>query len=156
VCLCALWRVLIFVCTIETWHTKNWRGKIGGCGGIRIRQPLPSHLSVNVSFKIWRAWMSWSTILCKKWFSLFHPLVDGRLKSLSTQHVTLTLGTTNHIMLYTAEWLCLCVLLVLFLEACKERVTNYYFRLAELLGKSLCIIAYLYFLMSDTSTWNIQ
>ena len=96
--------------------------------------------------------MGWSTILCKKLFSLFHPVVGGRLKILSTQHVTLTQGTTNHVVLYTAEWFCLCVLPVLFFEACNERVTNYYFIFVELLGKSVCIIAYLCFLMSDTST----
>ena len=96
--------------------------------------------------------MRWSTILCKMCFSLFQPLVDERLKSLSTQHVTLTRGTTNHIMLYTAEWVYLYVLPLSFLEACNERVTNYCFRLVELLGKSVYIIANLYILMSDTST----
>ena len=68
--------------------------------------------------------------------------------------MTLTSGTTDHTMLYTAEYLCLYVLPVLFLEACNERVTSYYFRLVELLGKSVCITGYLFSLTFIVQAFN--
>jgi len=46
-----------FLCVQLRLDTQKIEGvKLGCRGGIRIGQPLPGHLSLIVSFKIWRAW----------------------------------------------------------------------------------------------------